>query len=163
MLTAQTINRAEWTEKWHNSRDYTLELLAEIPADSLDFAPTPDQMTFREQLQHISGNMIFLPQRFLDYKPADFDLEAAKAQMSNKALSKEELAALISAAYAYAEAALTALDDERLEEKVDFFTGDKKTRRQILWLLQDHATHHRGQVIVYARLLGVKPPRYRGW
>lgn len=37
------------------------------------------------------------------------------------------------------------------------------TRRQILLLLHDHQTHHIGQVIVYLRLKGIKPPAYVGW
>jgi hypothetical protein len=26
-----------------------------------------------------------------------------------------------------------------------------------------HQTHHRGQLVVYLRLKGIKPPQYRGW
>ena len=50
----------------------------------------------------------------------------------------------------------------QLEEKVEFFAGPMN-KRQILTLLNDHQTHHCGQLIVYLRLKGVKPPDYRGW
>jgi len=30
-------------------------------------------------------------------------------------------------------------------------------------LLNDHQTHHRGQLVVYLRLNGIKPPAYIGW
>jgi uncharacterized damage-inducible protein DinB len=30
-------------------------------------------------------------------------------------------------------------------------------------LMHDHHTHHRGQIIVYLRLNGLKPPKYVGW
>ena len=46
--------------------------------------------------------------------------------------------------------------------KVDFFAGPK-TRSQIIQLVDDHHTHHRAQLIIYLRLLGIKPPRYVGW
>lgn len=37
------------------------------------------------------------------------------------------------------------------------------TRRQILILMHDHQAHHIGQLIVYLRLKGIKPPGYVGW
>nr|WP_262481137.1 DinB family protein [Algibacter pectinivorans] len=42
---------------------------------------------------------------------------------------------------------------------MDYFGADR-TKRQILLLLADHITHHRGQMLVYMRLKGIKPPRY---
>jgi len=50
----------------------------------------------------------------------------------------------------------------QLDEKVKFFAGPM-TRRQILILMHDHQTHHLGQLIVYLRLKGIKPPDYIGW
>jgi len=55
-----------------------------------------------------------------------------------------------------------ALKEENLDEKVDFFAGEKN-KLQILNLLQDHVTHHRGQLAVYLNLKGIKPPAYTGW
>ena len=49
-----------------------------------------------------------------------------------------------------------------LDEEVQFFAGPM-SKRQILVLMNDHLTHHRGQMIVYVRLKGVKPPAYKGW
>ena len=52
--------------------------------------------------------------------------------------------------------------DEELKEIVDFFAGPK-SNLQILNLLQDHVTHHRGQLIVYLNLNEIEPPKYSGW
>ena len=46
-----------------------------------------------------------------------------------------------------------------LDERLDYF-GSDRTKRQVLLLLADHITHHRGQMLVYMRLNGQKPPRY---
>ena len=51
---------------------------------------------------------------------------------------------------------------ENLKDEVEFFAGPK-TKLQILNLLQDHVTHHRGQLIVYLNLNEIKPPSYVGW
>ncbi len=54
------------------------------------------------------------------------------------------------------------LRQDQLDEVVPFFAGPM-TRRQILILMHDHQTHHVGQLIVYLRLKGIKPPAYVGW
>ena len=52
--------------------------------------------------------------------------------------------------------------DEDLSLTVDFFAGPKN-KLQILNLLQDHVTHHRGQLVVYLNLNEIIPPKYVGW
>ena len=52
--------------------------------------------------------------------------------------------------------------DEELTSVIDFFAGSK-SKIQILNLLQDHVTHHRGQLIVYLNLMNIIPPKYVGW
>jgi uncharacterized damage-inducible protein DinB len=54
------------------------------------------------------------------------------------------------------------MDKDDLSTQVDFFAGPK-TKLQILNIIQDHVTHHRGQLIVYLNLKGIKPPEYVGW
>ncbi len=153
---------AEWQEKWDNSLAYTLALLDEIPEEQLHFGPTADQMSIRGQLQHMAGNMFSLSRRYLEQPmPAD-ELANLADLLKRDSLAKNDLALLLQRAYAYASEAVAALDEQALSERVDFFAGPK-TRRQITWVLQDHATHHRAQIIVYARLLGIAPPRYLGW
>ena len=58
--------------------------------------------------------------------------------------------------------AIAQLPASALEEEVKFFAGPMN-KRQIVALLHDHMTHHRGQLMVYLRLKGIKPPQYRGW
>lgn len=161
-LSAQSATLTEWLEKWDNSRAYTLELLDRIPEDSLGYSPTPGQMTIRQQLQHLTGNLYGLTRRFIGYQPADHDQDTINLSLKDPKLDKAALSAAITAGYAYVAAALVSYPEIELAEKVDFFAGPK-SRRQVFWVMQDHATHHRAQVIVYARLLGIEPPQYRGW
>jgi uncharacterized damage-inducible protein DinB len=59
-------------------------------------------------------------------------------------------------------AAFFIINEKQLDEIVPFFAGPK-ARRQILILMHDHQSHHVGQLIVYLRLNGIKPPAYVGW
>ena len=46
--------------------------------------------------------------------------------------------------------------------KLIFFAGPK-SKFQILNLLEDHVTHHRGQLIVYLNFKNSIPPSFIGW
>ncbi|MEM9260816.1 MAG: DinB family protein, partial [Bacteroidota bacterium] len=59
--------------------------------------------------------------------------------------------------------AISSLKTDDLNQMVPNFFAGPKSKRVIVYLLQDHATHHRSQLLVYLRLLGHQPPRYRGW
>jgi uncharacterized damage-inducible protein DinB len=82
--------------------------------------------------------------------------------LRNADYTKSEVIAILQEGFANVAAALENLKPEQLEEPVKFFAGPMN-KRQIMTLLNDHHTHHRGQIIVYLRLKGVKPPRYVGW
>lgn len=153
---------AEWQEKWNNSLVYTLALLNEVPEEQLHFRPTADQMSIQQQLQHMAGNMFSLSRRYLEQAISADSLLRLESRLKIESTTKGDLVRLLEESYAFAADAVAALDAQQLAESVDFFAGPK-TRRQIIWVLQDHATHHRGQLIVYARLLGIAPPRYVAW
>lgn len=153
----------EWQEKWQNSLAYTLEALALLPDSSLQYRPSEGQMSVQEQVQHISGNVYGLSRRFLGFQPANFSEEDLREQLSAETLSREELVKLLTDAYAFGTAAINSLSPEDLENLVPNFFAGPKSKRVIVYLLQDHATHHRAQLLMYLRLLGHQPPRYRGW
>jgi len=146
----------ELEEKWKNSMEYTLEI-AELMPDSLyDFKPTDEEMSFGEQLLHMRENMTWLSQVYM--------MNHTNYRMENKELPSlaSEIKKEIHDAYTLAMIAHKEMDINRLNDKMDFFAGPKSVR-QIIHLMHDHATHHRGQLIVYLRLNGIKPPKYRGW
>ena len=43
------------------------------------------------------------------------------------------------------------------------WNGGKLNKYQFLNLIQDHQTHHVGQLIVYLRINNIEPPKYIGW
>lgn len=155
--------RAEWKVKWQNSLAYSQEALAAIPDSSLHFRPTEGQMSVQEQIQHLSGNVYGLSRRFLDYDPEGFDEDALRDKLSAEKLSREELVQLLNDAYAFGIDAIYSFEEKDWDKMVPNFFVGPRSRRTIIYLLQDHATHHRAQVLVYMRLLGLEPPRYRGW
>jgi hypothetical protein len=63
-------------------------------------------------------------------------------------------------------AAVEAMPDSRVSEKMTFFTGPKQIGTvpisQIMWLMLMDSIHHRGQLSVYVRMAGGKVPSIYG-
>lgn len=76
--------------------------------------------------------------------------------------TKTKTIALLSEAFDSTLAFITQTSESELNTIVEFFAGPK-SKLQILNLLQDHVTHHRGQLVVYLNLNNVEPPKYVGW
>ena len=141
--------------KWTNSKTYTLKLAALMPEKDYEFRATDEEMTFTEQLLHTADNMNWLSSAYL------FANAPIKRDPAIK-LSKPEVLKVLAEAYNRGLQGHNKMTNMQLDEPVKFFAGPM-TRRQILILMHDHQTHHLGQLIVYLRLKGIKPPDYVGW
>lgn len=151
---AQDTPISAFLEKWENSKNYLVEMAEAMPEDKYDYKPTERQKTFKEQLLHIKGNM--------DWLSTTYFAKDKKDRPKKTYTTKAEIIQAIKDAFENTAAIIKNASAEELKEVVEFFAGPK-TKLQILNLLQDHVTHHRGQIIVYLNLNDVKPPRYRGW
>ncbi|MEZ4917926.1 MAG: DinB family protein [Saprospiraceae bacterium] len=147
---------AETIKKWENASGYTMELARAMPIDKFDFAPTDDTRSFQQQLEHMARNMIWLGHSYLGAPEFDHPLK------DKKDMSPQECIQFLTASLQFAHDALRGVSTDSLSVVHDFFAGPMTTR-QIIALLEDHHTHHRGQLIVYLRLNGITPPKYRGW
>jgi len=142
-------------EKWQNSKTYLVEIANAMPVDKYDYKPTEREMTFGEQLLHIKGNMDWLSTSY-------FTNEKFDKKKDEKTYSKDEIILMVEKSFDKVYDIIINTNPESLNEKVVFFAGPK-TKLQILNLLQDHVSHHRGQLIVYLNLNEILPPKYVGW
>ena len=128
-----------------------------MPSDKYNFKATPESKSFAENLMHIGWAMDWHSQSLLGGRePRDWKNDT-ELRPSNK--SKEEMIAKIDETFDKTIKLITEFDVAELDDELDYF-GLKRTKRQILLLLADHITHHRGQMLVYLRLNGFVPPRY---
>ncbi len=153
-LLAQPITPKDvFLEKWTNSKEYLLGIAEAMPEEAYDFKPTERQMTFAEQLIHITKNMEWLSSSYFGKSKTAIDTETKQ---------KEAIIKQLNTSFDAVYNTIKNTTDEALEVTVEFFAGPK-SKLQILNLLQDHVTHHRGQLIVYLNLNEIEPPRYSGW
>ncbi len=156
-LSAQSGNDsllAQLELKWANAKVYALKMAELMPEKYYDFKPVPEEMSFKQQLLHIADNMEWLSSSYL-FVPK-------KNKIDTSIKDKSAVIKILSDAYDMGMMAHHNLSGKQLDEAVQFFAGPM-SRRQILILMHDHQTHHLGQLIVYVRLKGIKPPDYVGW
>lgn len=155
-LQSQDLVIPTFLQKWENSKTYLVEIAEAMPAEKYNFKPTQRQKDFQDQLLHIKGNMDWLCNTYFGEKNTDNKL------VTSSTPTKEEIIQSLIKGFDRVGAVLKNTPTSTLSEKVEFFAG-KKTKLQILNLLQDHVTHHRGQLIVYLNLNNIEPPKYVGW
>ncbi len=143
----------EFLSKWENGKQFTLEVVDKMPDELLDYKPHESAMSFREQVTHIGASIANLSKGFLGGPDMSFD-------PNQKPQSKEDIKKFISECYDYGKEVITSLSEQELNEKIDTFAGNI-TRRQMIGLIDDHATHHRGAAIAYIRANGLNPPAFR--
>lgn len=137
-----------------NSLLYLRELLERTPEDKWHFRPSPEVMSYQEQVIHIFNNILYLSNYYFGYSTTE--------ELIGNIYTKADL--------------LTFL--EELTRSLPFYLEDLTENKyiatygfrdfhlsgnQILNLINDHISHHRGQLIVYLRLLEIQPPPYKGW
>ncbi|WP_397362388.1 DinB family protein [Olleya sp. R77988] len=147
----------DYLERLENSRNYLILVANTMPEDKYDYKATPESMTFAENFMHIGFAMNWHSQSLLgDRETIDWKNDTIY-KVANK--TKKEMIATIDKTFDDTIKLINQFDTTQLDDKLDYF-GLNRTKRQILFLLTDHITHHRGQMLVYLRLNGLVPPRY---
>lgn len=143
-------------QRWQNAKAYTLQVANLMPEAQYGFNPMEEERSFGDQLIHVANNICWLSAQYLKNEPNP--LQGKKTDGTDK----EAVVALVTEAFDYAMNVLEKFPASQLADTVKFFAGPM-TKLQVINLLNDHQTHHRGQLIVYLRLQGIKPPAYVGW
>lgn len=140
----------------------TMRVLRAYPEDRLDLRPHPKSKTARELA------WIFVMERGLGVAVFNNELEklmASGATPEPPESWEQHLAALEGAHREFGDL-IRATPDERMHDKVKFFTGPKTlgeyTRMEWLWFLLHDEIHHRGQFSVYLRMADARVPSIYG-
>lgn len=145
-------------EKFKNAKSYTLTIADKLAGEKYDFKPVNEVMSFKEQLVHLGENIYWLSSTYLKEEPNPLN---GKKINSNE-MNKEEVLVFLNGAYEYGLKVMNELDSRSFSKEFNW-NGGKLNKYQFLNLVQDHQTHHMGQLIVYLRLNAIEPPVYIGW
>jgi uncharacterized damage-inducible protein DinB len=143
-------------------RTNTLQIANEIPDTKYDFKAAPDVRTVAQLLTHIAFGSEFAlavhPQRLTTLAGFNFPQFIGPIMAEEqKPRSKAELLELLKTRGEAFASWLDSLDEATLGERVSFPDGTSKTRLEMIMGVKEHEMHHRGQLMLIERMVGVVP------
>lgn len=148
--------RQELLEAWRKSEKMSLITAQQMPADSFTFKYTPEAMTFGEQWQHCCQFTV----NQLAGRTGVSNPYANKDLPKNS--TKEQVITELKVMYGFVRQTIETIPDAQLFASDAYMDGTIPVWR-MLYALENHIIHHRGQCMVYLRLEGVIPEGYLGW
>ena len=148
--------RDDFLAHWRIEKQYSLAVLDAMPAEHYDLKPTPAQRSFADQIGHyVHANANYFKTFGLPIEPPPVPATKSPQSLRNYLL----------ASYDYVAQVLTAMTEEDFSRRdVDFSPAGPTqlhTAQDVFMRAYMHSAHHRGSVVVYLRLAGVEPPRWR--
>ncbi|MEY4530237.1 MAG: hypothetical protein RLZZ156_958 [Deinococcota bacterium] len=124
-----------------------IELLEKVPTEQADFKAWENGMSFTKIADHLSGSSIRMGKMMQGVKPdpiepsADFvsSIERLKTTLTDT------------------QAMLGAMSDEAFQVVVPAFGGREMPVSALVDFMIQHEAHHKGQVWLMARMVGIEP------
>lgn len=158
----QGYSAAQMSASWRLVRKNTIQVAEEIPADQYDFRGAPDTMTVGEMLAHLAmathwAEQVHFVEKKHELGGADFGRYFSEAGAASALLTNKQaiIDALITRGEGFA-LHLDAMTDEQLGETVSMPFGGK-SRFEMLLSVKEHEMHHRAQLMLIERMLGIVP------
>jgi uncharacterized damage-inducible protein DinB len=145
-------------------RKNTVRIAEDIPEEQYDFVPAPGARSVRELLCHIAFAASFQEdvhrvKRLSTLQGYDFGAFGRETQARESGTrSKAEIVELLETRGADFAGWLESLSPEFLAETVTDPSGQNpRSRLEMLMAAKEHEMHHRGQLMLIERMLGVVP------
>ena len=161
-LLALVIGALPWTasgrdfktalvQHWKTSKEFTLAVAETMPAESYDFKPNPEEMSFGALMIHIGDEISHDCARAARTQPLP-------QPNSN---SKEVALKFLNESYDKCVREVESIAPDQFDATVYKYQGAEISVFEALWYGFTQASHHRGQAEVYLRAKNIKPPAYR--
>ena len=131
-----------------------------IPPERLDFRPTPENMSAMTMAHHVY-EVVLLTALGLDRGEVSREDADARGLDLSTVERPEQLVAWGDEVKEYARGVVAGLTDEALDRPIRYYFGMAARGEDSLRTLTEEVLHHRGQMQVYLRLMGVEPPSLR--
>jgi len=144
-------------------RDNTIKIAEEIPESKYDFAAAPGIRTVRQLLTHIALSdsfSTFHKEKRTSFEGVNFPAMVGQMQAEEaKPRTKAEVIGLLKQRGDETVKWLESLSDDFLAEQFTQPVGPPatKSRFEMIMSMKEHEMHHRGQLMLIERMLGITP------
>jgi uncharacterized damage-inducible protein DinB len=144
-------------------RENTVKVAEEIPESGYDFTAAPGIRTVRQLLTHIAlldSFSSFHKEKRTNFDGLNFPAFVAQMQAEEaKPRTKAEVIALLKQRGEETAKWLESLSDDFLAEQFAQPVGTPatKSRFEMIMSMKEHEMHHRGQLMLIQRMLGITP------
>jgi uncharacterized damage-inducible protein DinB len=145
-------------------RENTIKIAEEIPESKYDFAAAPGIRTVRQMLTHIAFGDAFSTvhkEKRTNFDGFNFPALVGQLQAEEaKSRTKAEVIALLQQRGDDTAKWLESLSDDFLAEQFSQPVGatpPTKSRFEMIMSMKEHEMHHRGQLMLIERMIGIVP------
>ena len=147
-------------------RRNTIQVAQDLPEDKYDFRAAEGVMSVREMLAHLAAATLWAEQlHFVERKTGvtieDFGRYMAEGKaVADRLQTKTDIIASLESRGEDFAARLEQMTEDTLAEHVSFpppIKPPSKSRMEMLLSVKEHEMHHRGQLMLIERLLGIVP------
>lgn len=144
----------EYLEELEWAAERLQGLAGAVPAERYAWRPAEGIRSVAEAFQHVNASIYYLTRSLGVELPEGLpdDVETLEETTSKDAVVEE-----LERALAHARESATGVAPESLDREVELF-GRTTTARRVLLRLLVHLNEHTGQLVAYARSIGVTPP-----
>lgn len=155
---AQTTIHDALVKHWKTTGEFTLAVANAMPAEDYGFKPVPAEMSFSAVLVQVGAANLNACALASGMKRPTIPANIMDAMKSEKDLEKATVIGFLTDTFDFCNKAVASMTPEKMDAVVG--TTRKMTGYEWLWSYFTHTAHHRGQLEVYLRLKGIKPPDY---
>ena len=152
----------ELAESFRTVRKNTIQVAEDIPEDKYSFRAAPDTMSVAEMLAHVATNPRWAQCCFFEEKKTSVAMEDFGRWMGDagklaKALTTK--AEIIGALKTYGDIFAQQLESTTEAQLAQVVTnpGGSKTTFEMLLGIKEHEMHHRAQLFLIERMVGIVP------
>jgi hypothetical protein len=145
---------------WKVTSDFTIAVAKQMPPESYNFRPVPEELSFSQLIVQIGGANMSACATASGMTPPSVPDKIMKSldEKLHIEIGKEEAVQFLTDTFKFCNEAVASMTPEKLDAVVG--TRRKMTGFEWLWAYFTHTAHHRGQAEVYLRLKGIVPTTY---
>lgn len=158
-------NAKDLAAAFRTVRKNTIQVAQDIPEDKYSFVPAPGTKSVAAMLAHIAVSTRFQDlvhrEKRTSFDGMDFGKMGAEfSALENEPRTKGQMIDLLTREGEKFASWLDGLDEEFLAERVTMSPGSEprtKTRFEMLMGAKEHEMHHRAQLMLIERMVGITP------